>query len=43
MLEFACWTKQLGPNEARHKPATERDRERYLATLAQNVNAAAKA
>jgi catechol 2,3-dioxygenase-like lactoylglutathione lyase family enzyme len=43
MLEFACWTKQLGPNEAHHKPATERDRERYLATLTQNINAAAKA
>jgi catechol 2,3-dioxygenase-like lactoylglutathione lyase family enzyme len=31
LLELACWTKALGPNEARHTPATEQDRDRYLA------------
>ena len=33
LLEVACWTKKLGPDEARHTPATEADRERYLALL----------
>jgi len=36
LLEFACWTKDLGPDEARHIPATEADRELYLALLTQN-------
>ncbi len=36
LLEFACWTKELGPDEAHHTPATEADRERYLATLAKS-------
>lgn len=33
LLEFACWTKGLGPDEVRHAAATESDRERYLAIL----------
>jgi hypothetical protein len=36
LLEFACWTKELGPNEARHTPATEMDRESYRALKMQN-------
>ena len=33
LLEFACWTKDLGPDEAHHTPATPADRERYLVAL----------
>jgi catechol 2,3-dioxygenase-like lactoylglutathione lyase family enzyme len=33
LLEFAGWTKELGPDEARHTAATAADRERYLAIL----------
>jgi catechol 2,3-dioxygenase-like lactoylglutathione lyase family enzyme len=36
LLEFASWTKELGPDEARHTPATEADREAYLMLLTQN-------
>ncbi len=35
LLEFACWTKEIGPGEARHTPATEMDRDRYLAVQMQ--------
>jgi hypothetical protein len=35
LLEFASWTKELGPDEARHTPATEADREAYLTILRQ--------
>ncbi len=31
LLEFAAWTQELGPDGARHVPATEQDRDRYLA------------
>jgi catechol 2,3-dioxygenase-like lactoylglutathione lyase family enzyme len=33
LLEFASWTKQLGPDEAHHTPATPADREHYLVAL----------
>jgi hypothetical protein len=36
LLEFASWTKDLGPDEARHTPATEADRGLYLALQTQN-------
>ena len=31
LLEFAAWTRELGPQDIRHEGATEADRERYLA------------
>ncbi len=31
LLEFAGWTRELGDTDVSHKPATEADRERYLA------------
>ena len=31
LLEFASWTRELGEGDVRHKPATEADKERYLA------------
>jgi catechol 2,3-dioxygenase-like lactoylglutathione lyase family enzyme len=37
LLEFACWTKDLGPGEAVHIPATERDRDDYLAKRKQDT------
>jgi len=36
LLEFACWTKTLGPHEASHAPATQQDREPYLVRQKQN-------
>ena len=36
LLEFASWTKELGPDEARHTPATEADRQAYLTLLTQD-------
>jgi hypothetical protein len=30
LLEFAAWTRELGPDEAAHAPATAEDEERYL-------------
>lgn len=39
LLEFASWTKELGPDEARHLPATATDREAYLTLLTQNRKA----
>jgi catechol 2,3-dioxygenase-like lactoylglutathione lyase family enzyme len=35
LLEFASWTKELGPDEVRHTPATEADRDAYLTILTQ--------
>jgi hypothetical protein len=35
MLEFAAWTRELGPEDVRHTPATERDAERYRAMQAE--------
>lgn len=32
LLEFAAWTRDLGPDEASHEPATAEDKERYLET-----------
>ena len=31
LLEFASWTRELGEGDVRHQPATEADKERYLA------------
>ncbi len=31
LLEFAAWTRELGPEDVRHEGATEGHRERYLA------------
>lgn len=39
LLEFACWTKEFGPDDAKHAPATETDRERYLETHAAALKA----
>jgi len=36
MLEFACWTKTLGSDEASDAPATQQDREPYLVRQKQN-------
>jgi catechol 2,3-dioxygenase-like lactoylglutathione lyase family enzyme len=36
LLEFAGWTRELGEGDVRHTPATEADKERYLA-IAKNV------
>jgi catechol 2,3-dioxygenase-like lactoylglutathione lyase family enzyme len=30
LLEFAAWTRDLGPDEANHPPTTDADKERYL-------------
>jgi len=30
LLEFAAWTRDLGPDEASHEPATAADKPRYL-------------
>ena len=30
LLEFAAWTRDLGPDEAAHEPATAEDKPRYL-------------
>jgi catechol 2,3-dioxygenase-like lactoylglutathione lyase family enzyme len=41
MLEFAAWTRDLGPQDVRHAPATERDAERYRQQQAEARAAAA--
>lgn len=30
LLEFACWTREFGPDDATHPPATADDKQRYL-------------
>jgi catechol 2,3-dioxygenase-like lactoylglutathione lyase family enzyme len=40
MLEFAAWTRELGPEDVRHAPATEHDAERYRALQAEARRAA---
>jgi catechol 2,3-dioxygenase-like lactoylglutathione lyase family enzyme len=42
LLEFAAWTRDLGPEDVRHTPATERDVERYRRMQAE-ARAAAQA
>ena len=37
LLEFAAWTKEPGPDDAKHTPATEADRDRYLETQARGM------
>ena len=39
LLEFASWTKEFGPEDAKHTPATEADRDRYLETQARALKA----
>lgn len=36
LLEFAAWTRELGEGDVRHTPATEADKDRYLA-IAKNA------
>ena len=39
LLEFASWTKEFGPEDAKHTPATEADCDRYLETQARALKA----
>ena len=39
LLEFASWTKEPGPGDRVHQPATEGDRDRYLETQARAMKA----
>ena len=32
LLEFAAWTREMTPEDVRHDPTTEQDRDRYLET-----------
>jgi catechol 2,3-dioxygenase-like lactoylglutathione lyase family enzyme len=34
LLEFACWTKEFGPEDVKHRPAREADKAQYTEAVA---------